>query len=318
MQLSTFLFYNKQFNQTVFNPRDFNYFFEGSHLPAFSSLKANRSLITHNFNLAVTTDGMADISYSLSTYLRSHKLRSDYELSDTTTQYIYATNTDGSPENMALHLFRRGEFGWLYNSMVKIATSDRKLTLEEMTSNIELIRDAFSPVALENLASYLLIDYTERSSVINELLSKSKDEIWNILFALNRGEMPSKEESIDCLMYNGLNHQCAYIFESNCLGCRYKIPTNYMLTTVNDRLQSIIDKLEQTNDTDYIQRQKYTYLIVKLLGILSEAKIEFKKFDDDYISSFVNLKELKEKINFLEKNKFLSILEAKSLKHLKY
>ena len=72
-------------------------------MPAFSSLKANRSLITHNFNLAVTTDGMADISYSLSSYLRSHKLRSDYELTDTTTQYIYATNEDGSPENMALH-----------------------------------------------------------------------------------------------------------------------------------------------------------------------------------------------------------------------
>lgn len=295
------------FNQTAFNTRDLNYFFEGSQLPAFSSLKANRSLITHNFNLAVTTDGMADISYSLSSYLRSHKLRSDYELTDTTTQYIYATNEDGSPENMALHLFRRGEFGWLYNSIVKIAMSDEKLTLEEMTSNIEMLRDTFSPVAIENLASNLLNDYNERNAIINELLSKPKGEIWDIIFALNRGEMPSKEESIDCLMYNGLNHQCSYTFESNCLGCRYKIPTNYMLATVNDKLQSVIGELEQTNDSDYTQRQKYTYIIVKLLGILSEAKKEFKKWDDDYITSFVNLIELKEKIHYLEQNKFLAI-----------
>ena len=69
----------------------------------------------------------------------------------------------------------------------------------------------------------------------------------------------------------------------------------------------MIGELEQTNDSDYTQRQKYTHIIVKLLGILSEAKKEFKKWDDDYITSFVNLIELKEKIHYLEQNKFLAI-----------
>lgn len=301
------------FNQGSFQTRDLNYFFEGTGLPEFSNLKANRSLITHNFNMSVMTDGMADISYSLSTFLRSHKLKSDYELSDTTTQYIYATNTDGSPENMALQLFRRGEFGWLYNSIIKIATSERKLSLEDMTSSIEMIKDVYSPVAIENLAAYLLVDFNERNKIINELLSKPKNEIWNILFALNRGEMPSKEDFIDCLMYDGLNHRCEKNYISNCLGCQYKIPTNYMLTTVSNKLQELISKLEQTEEIDYTQRQRYTFLIVKLLGILNEAKKQFNNWGEDYVSSFLNLEVVKEKIQYLEKNKFLVVTEGNKI-----
>ncbi len=294
------------FGITRFQKSIFEGFYELDSLKAFTNRKANSSLITHSFNNAVTSADMPDIAYSLSISMRSHKIN-DSETSDTTAQYIRSTNTDGDAGKIALHLFRRGEFGWAYNCLIKIATSEKPLTLDEVTNSIESVKNEYSPYAIERYSEFLIDEYKEKKIVINELLTKSKDEIRDIIIAMNKKELSSKTDSIHCLKYSSGKHKCPYKIRTICTACEYKIPTNYTLNIIETELLDLISRLETTSEDNYVYRQKYTFLIVKLLKIVAEAKKEFAIYDKDYINSFIDLPYIQEKIEKLQSSKFLML-----------
>ena len=92
-----------------------------------------------------------------------------------------------------------------------------------------------------------------------------------------------------------------------CLGCKYNVPTNYVLEIVNVRLNETLTLLEATPQSDRIKRMKYTNIIRKLLFILMDFRRTSKELGDDYLTSFIDLKALSQRISILEKTKFLSV-----------
>jgi len=126
----------------------------GEKMPAFSSLKCNRSLMTYQFETAVNTGGRAYLAYQLCSYARSHKNNLDKH-SETTKVYLHTTNTDASAENISYHLFERGFFGWQINVIVDLITNTSKWSLLEKTSAIKLIGHEYSPMAVESISEYV-------------------------------------------------------------------------------------------------------------------------------------------------------------------
>ena len=90
------------------------------------------------------------------------------------------------------------------------------------------------------------------------------------------------------------------------MGCKYNVPTNYVLESVNIKLNEAIELLSNTDYEDAFERIKYTYLIRKMLFILMDFRRSAKELGNDYIKSFIDLKSLQEKISFLQETKYLS------------
>lgn len=274
----------------------------GDRIKGFNNRKANRSLISYCHSTATTTEGYNNIAYSMASFLRSHKPNM-YEIANTTSQYIYATNKDGDIKNISSHLFRRGIFGWLYKVIIDLANTENYENTLQLTDLIEELQENLSPYGLENLANFIENEKRNRREVINELLSTSKDDLKLIIQKLLNNELASKQHNIYCLKYE----RCPFPTQVKCIGCRYSIPTNYSLLTISHELIDLLDKLDATLEGDYIARQKYTYQITRLLVVLKEAKEHFDSIDKDYLKVFLDLDIIHEKFNSIKSNgnKFL-------------
>lgn len=294
------------FSISRFQVSVFRSFFEPKELKEFSNAKACRSLITHIYTIANASTEMADVAFSLSTYMRSHKLQEGNELSETTSQYIHSSKSDGPSSTVAEHLFRRGEFGWLYNTLIGIASGEVK-TLEDATKNIEHLKGEIVPYSVDSYSGVLLSEYDSRKEVINELLSQDSNSVKETLVSLSHKKRPSKNEFAQCIKYDGERLACPYKTNTSCSTCNYLIPTNYMLSIIKVELYSLLNKLDDTNVDDYVYRQKYTHLITKLLVFINEARKEFDVLDKDYISSFIDLQDVKQKVDKLKHEKYLRI-----------
>lgn len=273
----------------------------GEEMNGFSNKKANRSLISYVYHEANENKEYSAIAYSLGSYLRSHKPNM-YQKAETTSQYIYALNKDGDINSISNQLFRRGVFGWLYQSMIELAYGKEYETVAEMTTAIETLQKELSAHGIENISRYMTYELESRRSVINELLIAPKDKLKELIDQLILGNLNSKERSIYCIKPNN----CPFPTQNSCKGCRYSIPTNYSLLEIGNELLVLLEKLSLVQEDDVINRQKYTFQFMRLLTVLNEAKREFDRIDSDYFKTFIPLKQIKDKMNGT-KNKFLSL-----------
>ncbi len=274
--------------------------FLGEEMNGFSNRKANRSLITYCYNKAIETEGYVEIAYSLSSYLRSHK-PNKYQKAETTTQYIYALNKDGDINKISNQLFKRGAFGWLYKTMIELAYGSKYELISEMTTAIETLQQELSANSIENVSRYLTYESENRKAVLNELLTAPKEDLKELVDKLIFGELVSKERNIHCLKTD----KCPFPTQNSCKGCRYSIPTNYSLLAIGDDTLNLLDKLASTQDDDVVNRQKYTFQIIRLLAVLKEAKQEFDLIDPDYFKTFIPLKKIQTRLNEVKETKFL-------------
>lgn len=271
----------------------------GKEMNGFSNRKANRSLISYVYHEANENKDYSTIAYSLGSYLRSHKTNM-YQKAETTSQYIYALNKDGDINSISNQLFRRGVFGWLYQSLIELAHGKEYETIAEMTTAIETLRKELSANGIENISRYMTYELESRRSVINELLTAPKDKLKELIDQLILGNLNSKERNIYCVKPNN----CPFPTQNSCKGCRYSIPTNYSLLEISNELLVLLEKLSLVQEDDVINRQKYTFQFMRLLTVLNEAKREFDRVDFDYFKTFVPLKQIKDKMNETN-NKFL-------------
>lgn len=250
------------------------FFDHSSTLNNFSSIKMNHSLLTYFFDYIIQETEDADIAYELSRNLRSHMSE------DTTMLYIHSTNKDGHINKVSSHLFRRGHFGWLYNSMIKLAQPG-ELNIYDKTSLIEDTRKFFSPVHLENLSYSLLLEQKHQISLIQRLLTLSKKEIKEKINAILCGEAPAKIKHAQCFVYPHCSKS------HDCLSCEFLIPKDYLLFSIDNEIKMLIKKIENANLES--MKIKYGYLLLNTLNILNQAVIEVGK---EYVQTFVNLREI--------------------------
>ncbi|WP_317946906.1 helix-turn-helix domain-containing protein [Sporosarcina saromensis] len=263
----------------------------------FSSLMMNRSVATYLFYSVTEEEGQdSDLALHLTQVSRSHKSP------DTTSQYIQATNKDGSINRVSYNLFKRGHFGWLYNYLILYVSQFQGMqdTLEQRSNLIEQVRQEISPFELESVAKFVnnslapmplknqtdsmetLLEniYKKRQSVISKLKEYSKEEIREIITRLANGDLPSKNEHAQCLVFPN----CKNPKLSNCFSCEYVIPGNLMLIQLNEELGRLVTTIEEATN-DVILRRESRFLMHALF-IWKEARLEF---GDERVKAYIDI-----------------------------
>ncbi len=272
-----------------------------------SNRKANHSFATYTFETAVKYHDTEKYAYTLNSILRAHKISNSMK-SETTSIYIKVNDKDGPIMEASHHISRRGHFGWLYQTIVTMVYEVDKWTQEDVTQAIERIKEEYTPSMIENMSEFLRYKYKEISDVLKELILMEPSEIKERIHLVLLGQSPSRTEHCQCFINGGnpikSKNRCPNKERKSCLGCKYLIPTVYTLLTLKHELFDIIEKAMETSNEDINTILKYQHMLQQLLFILQEAKAAFFSIDKDYIKSFIDFKELKEKLDVLESKKF--------------
>lgn len=283
----------KAMNNTVVNDCLFP-----NDLPKFVSLKCNRSKQTYSFITASNTTGRAHIAYSLTGFSRSHKPKVT-GVNESTMAYLIITDTTIDAKHIGKHLFERGIFGWQVQLMLGVLECYNQDTLEQRTMRIKELSNKYSPTVMESMSNYLTIGSDDVKQLVDELMTLSGDELTKKLIEICEFKSPAFLNYTQCM--KGTSN-CKYLEgKVKCLGCRYNIPTNYVLEIVNERLNETLDLIDQTHEADKIKLMKYTYIIRQLMFIIMDFRRCTKEyFEDDYIKSFIDLKSISHRFQSLE------------------
>lgn len=248
----------------------FNYFFENSeklkHLK-FSPLIANRSLMEHLFYSIQEKKGKGNSAFELVMKFRNHK-------TDVTKEYI----GDGG-NKIALHLFSRGEFGFLYDQLVEILTGVRDSSLQERTFEISRIKSYFEPFEVVNTFNFLSkVMNEEEQNLMDKILSLTPDQALEHIRKMYLGHMPAKNPDAQCLVYPDC-HRISNQY--SCNQCPFAVHNVYALTAIFNEFEDSIQRYKNTNKNGVKQREQHT--ILKIQHVLIKA---IEKFGEEYVFSF--------------------------------
>lgn len=267
----------------------------------FSSLIMNRSLATYLYGSVTEGDAFdSELALTLAQNARSHKNE------DTTKTYIQLMNKDGSIGRVAINIFRRGNFGWLYEQLLRFTYTDsyKNLNLEDRTTIIEEIKEHISLKETESIAAYVSkyltpaiieeIDngsvvevmnaiYEKRLKVIHQVMRLNKQQLHDLFSELSTHSMPSKIEHAQCLVFPN----CAYPALMNCMYCEYVLPQNLILIQLNQELLRLLTSIQESDNVNLLKRQ--SRFLLQCLLILSEAKDTFGR---SYVKAYVDVNQI--------------------------
>lgn len=255
-------------------------FFErNKNLLQFDSLKMNRSLITYLFHHVSKSEGDAHFAYETAQILRSHK---DEE---TTSVYIKFSDGANTLEEISFNVCERGHFGWVFNSMINLFFDQSNQTMLERTKMIKAFQEHYTIQDIETLASFLSNERKSNESIALRLAKMSKENLKNIIIKVFRGEMPAKIEHAQCLSYP----YCPYSTKKTCIGCEYLIPTEYLLFSAAEEINTSLLSFYNSN-TDR-SKERELYMLKQLFLLVNQAIIEK---GEEYVDTFIQRKQLKE------------------------
>ncbi|MEC2941329.1 helix-turn-helix domain-containing protein [Bacillus cereus] len=267
----------------------------------FSSLIMNRSLATYLYGSITEGDAFdSELALTLAQNARSHKNE------DTTKTYIQLMNKDGSIGRVAINIFRRGNFGWLYEQLLRFTYNDnyKTLNLEDRTTMIEEIKEHFSLKETESMAAYVsnyltpaIIEetdndsvvkvinaiYEKRLKVIHQVMRLNKQQLHDLFSELSTHSMPSKIEHAQCLVFPN----CSYPALMNCMYCEYVLPQNLILIQLNQELLRLLTSIQESDNENLLKRQ--SRFLLQCLLILSEANDTFGK---SYVKAYVDVNQI--------------------------
>lgn len=272
----------------------------------FMSRKLNKSLLTYSFVSAVNSGDKSVLAYDLQSNARSHKNYIDCS-NEITKVYLATTNTDGDYTVLSKHLFERGFFGWQLDMMLNLLFKGDQYSLNDKTIAIRELDSIMSPQLVEGVSQFVYTQYHQMEQLLQELLVMDKEEIVRRLELIAKEKSPSLIEHSQC--FKGIDN-CPNKLVKSCLGCKYLLPTNYLLEILRVRLEEIIEVLEQTSCTEKNKCIKYTHLLFQGVTLLQQFKVHFDKIDEGYIKSFIDLKSLKLKMIDLEQSNKIVFLKG--------
>ncbi|WP_409174512.1 hypothetical protein [Brevibacillus fortis] len=254
----------------------------------FSSLKMNRSFMTHLFHKATESSESMGVALDLVQQTRRHKEQ------DSTAIYIQSTDRDGPLGNATVNLCNRGHFGYLYNLLIErsfaLSKMESKDTLYERTLKILEYKNVFpTPYELEQFGEFLRIQQQERESLAIRVSLMSPDEAQSLVEQVYMDKLPGHTEHAQCVIYPNCTNPTA----TSCIGCSNMIPKNYLLLSVGIELQKRITILNGTNNPVIASREKAW--IQRLLMLLQEATdtygMEYTKTFIDYDALLTSVSE---------------------------
>lgn len=272
----------------------------------FMSRKLNKSLLTYSFVTAVNAGGKSVLAYDLQSHARSHKNYIDCS-NEVTKVYLATTNTDGDYTILSKHLFERGFFGWQLDMMLNLLFKGEQYSLNDKTIAIRELDSTMSPKLVEGISQFVYTQYKQMEQLLQELLVMNKEEIIRKLELIAKEKSPSLIEHSQC--FKGIDN-CPNKQVKSCFGCKYLLPTNYLLEILKVRLEGIIEVLEETSCAEETECIKYTHLLFQGVTLLQQFKKHFDKIDKEYIKSFIDLKSLQLKMTNLEKSNKIVFLKG--------
>lgn len=272
----------------------------GNEVSTFSSLKANRSLLS--FMDKTAEEVGAEQYIKITSYMRSHKINyynfsADGKLnfaSNITSQYLHANYSEKELNEMLIHLYDRGPFGWLYDSLINISSDRNSKQMHEKTDLIVKVKDSLSAKNIEEIADCIRSQNLKKENVINELLKLSKEEIKEKIIKLADNHLYSRQNDICCI-----TDKCKYPLKFECLDCEYSIPTMHTLLSVLSELNNIFLNIEQNPPRYEHDRIRTIDKMLKLFSIIKEAR---EALGMEYVDAYVNFIELKNNITVSFKN----------------
>lgn len=268
----------------------------------FSSLMMNRSIATYLYlSISEGESYNAELALILAKEARSHTHV------ESTKTYIQLMNNDGHIDKVSLNVFRRGSFGWLFNTLLTYLKryEYEQLDLEGQTQEIESIREKLSLSDAENYANYVLnylypkipefsgqkkylkLVWDNKQKIVHQIMKMSKEEISRILFGIATNALPSKHNHGQCLVFPS----CKYPNNTNCYSCEYFIPQNLLLIQLKNEIDNVIEKIK-IHDNEILIKRDSSFLI-NYLTIWNEAKLTF---GNDHVSAYINSDNLKQSI----------------------
>lgn len=164
--------------------------------------------------------------------------------------------------------------------------------MEERTKLIQVYRENYTPLQLENMSNFLLKERNEITSLPLRLALMPKEEIRIKLKKIFLGKMPAKMTNAQCFTFP----ECHSKTSTSCLNCEYIIPKVYLLFSIDAELKKLIESIKSTKYETI--RERDTFLLFRVLSILNQAAVDLGK---EYVEAFINLNELQETLNKLEK-----------------
>lgn len=252
----------------------------------FGSKKMNKSIMSYVYSVSNPKQALF-----LSKYYRSHF--------DEHSTLHYLKLDKEHMDFIVENIFIRGEFGYIYDTFIDLIAGESE-NMTQRTKSIKNIRDVFGDETKIEALIGILNKYDSDEEVINILSNRSVDECIQIVSDIYNYNLPSRELDIQCLYSN---EGCKCIDRESCLGCKYSIPTIYVL----DKLcNSLINELNDylNNSDNLIVKVKLSVSINQKVDILSQA---INSYGKDYVYSCMDItrEELMDKLKYLESPDFL-------------
>lgn len=239
----------------------------------FKSKKMNKSVMTFIYHLSNITGD--DNALKLVQQLRNHI--------DPTSPLHYVKFDLEKIEGLTKHLFLRGEFGYIPSLLVQ-KIQEKALSFQEMTEQVYLINNVFNGVfKVQSTIGFLNTVNHERSMIMRMIEESSLEECEVFLTDIFTGNLPSREENIQCLMSK---RGCQRPDLKACLGCSYHIPSIYALTTL---CKAILNDIKEYKVTKNLAKQmKVVLSFDRKIMVLKEA---IHQFGEEYVYSCIGLSE---------------------------
>ncbi|KZL91715.1 hypothetical protein [Clostridium magnum] len=285
-----------------FNTTLFRKFFKDTDLDGFSNRKANSTLATLGYEMAINTKGMSNIAFSLGGDQRSHKYNEKTMTGESLAYYLVTAdgNYDSSHE-VSHNLFLRGHFGELYHLLVEVAYGSdiNNFSINEITKLIQGVKRKYEPKSLEKLSSFFIspqICDLDVEEVVLELIKTDKKYLLEKIKNLLDFKLPSKLDKVQCY----LSPACIKPVQSDeftCIGCKYSLPTIYVLKTVEEYIDVLVSKYNKLKHPYTVERSKIKYMLSQCIRTIMIAQREYElQGNGDFIKSFFDVNGAKDKI----------------------
>lgn len=196
--------------------------------------------------------------------------------------YVAFSNKDGSMDNVSINLFRRGHFGWLYNTMVSHVESSLSIqqSMEKRTESIEGLRDEFSLRELEDWAEGLLQNKKNKEFVVRRLMKMSREELIQEVVKIYRCEKPSRDGLGQCFVFP----DCHFPERSSCIGCPEFIPQYQLLKEAQSEFLRLTDSIR--NNISESLRLRDSMFLYRLYIVIGEV---VKEFGSEKVNAYISL-----------------------------
>lgn len=259
----------------------------------FESRKFNRTLLSLTY-MVLVKKGKTLAALEVAKRLRAHD---DFESTN-----IYINISQEDMNKLTQQLFHRQHFGYIPNLLAELLMGEQ-LDRQLRTKQILLLNSKFQGIyGVEKFSGFLNTLQAEKKLISDRILSMGYEEAVDLLFKLDLGLMPSKQQNIQCLV----SEEGCTKPGLDCKNCLFSIPNFYALSALADSLEKLLLNLRESFHSEFpAEKTRVLNRLYKQLDMLQDACNTFgveevMKFFKQGKEGFFELLEVLDELNMNE------------------